>query len=242
MTLEECITKRPFIEEVTEFSIKHKDINYTFKIGDKVNQLTIIKLGYCIIGNKNPVKNKYCICKCDCGNYVGPSRLISLLNGDLISCGCYQRKLHSEQMKKRNHKHGCSNRGNIEHLYILWNAMIDRTTNSNRWDSKYYSNKGITVCEEWKEYINFKDWAINNGYSEGKSIDRIDNSIGYNPYNCRWVLLKEQNRNKTTNRWITINGETKILADWCRERNLNSKLVSSRLSRGWSEERALEFI
>lgn len=242
MTLEECLEKRKFVSEVSEFDMKYKGNPYHFKIGDKYNRLTIIKMGHVMVGIKTPKKHKCCVCKCDCGNYVGPTKLVSLLNGDSMSCGCYQRELHSKQMKERNSKHGCAQRGKQEHLYILWGAMKDRATNINRLDAKYYATKGITLYEDWNDYEKFKEWALNNGYSEGMSIDRIDNSKGYNPENCHWIPLKDQNKNKTSNRIITINGKSQILSDWCRELNLKVGVVSSRLSRGWSEERALELI
>lgn len=240
MTLEECLEKRKFVSEVSEFDMKYKGNPYHFKIGDKYNRLTIIKMGHIMVGIKTPKKHKCCVCKC--GNYVGPIRLVSLLNGDSMSCGCYQRELHSKQMKEKNFKHGCAQRGKQEHLYILWGAMKDRATNINRLDAKYYATKGITLYEDWNDYEKFKEWALNNGYSEGMSIDRIDNSKGYNPENCHWIPLKDQNKNKTSNRVITINGKSQILSDWCRELNLKVGVVSSRLSRGWSEERALELI
>lgn len=240
MTLEECINKKKIVQEFEEVEITHQKEKYRFKIGDEYNRLTIVKLVQYIEGEKT--KRKGCICKCSCGNYTGPSRLVSLVNGELMSCGCYQRELHSKQMAERNYKHGCSIRNNREHLYILWGAMLDRTRNHNRKDSKYYSDKGIQVCDDWTDYLIFKEWSMNNGYEEGLSIDRIDNSLGYCPENCRWIPLKDQNKNKTSNRVITIGNETMILEDWCRKQNLNSKLVSSRLSRGWSIEKALDLI
>lgn len=242
MTLEECLEKHKFVSEVSEFDMKYKGELHHFKIDDKYNRLTIVKMGHIMCGIKTPKKQKACICKCECGNYVGPIRLASLLNGDSMSCGCYQRELHSKQMKERNFKHGSAQRGKQEHLYILWGAMKDRATNYNRRDAKHYASKGITLYEDWNNYETFKEWALNNGYSEGMSIDRIDNSKGYCPENCHWIPLKEQNKNKTTNRIITIDGKSQILSDWCRELNLNRNLVSSRLSRGWSERRALELI
>lgn len=237
MSIQECLEKKTIVKEFNELTTKTEGVIYTFKVGDKVERLTIVKLVQYLEGN---TKRKGCICQCDCGNYIGPSRIISLINGDLRSCGCYQRELHSEQMKDRNFKHGYAKRDNIEHLYTLWCAMIDRATNFNRWDSKYYAAKGIKVCEDWRDYLKFREWAMNNGYAEGMSIDRIDNSLGYNPDNCRWIPLEDQNRNKTNNHLITIGDKTQILSVWCRECNIDSRIVSYRLSKGWSVEKALD--
>lgn len=239
MTLEKCLSKKKIIEIIAALDFVYEGTKYNVKLDDCYNNLTVVKL---LKYKEGQFTRKGCICKCKCGNYVGPIRLQSLVNGDNFSCGCYQRELHRKQLAKRNYKHGCSTRANREHLYTLWGAMGDRALNPNRRDSKWYANKNLEVCEDWKDYPKFKEWALKNGYQEGLSIDRINNSIGYTPSNCRWVPVKEQNRNKTSNRLITANGKTQILADWCRELGLGSKLVSSRLSRGWSGLEALELI
>ena len=245
MNLNECIEKYEIIEELQDMSITYQDKKTTFKVNDKFNKLIIVKLVSFKRNSPGAKTNRILkgfIAKCDCGNYIGPNMLRSLLNGDSMSCGCHQRELHSKQLSIKNFKHGDSIRENKSKLYITWCAMYDRITNKNRIDSKWYSDKNLEFFEDWKDYKIFKEWAINNGYEEGLSIDRIDNGIGYIPSNCHWIELKDQNKNKTNNRLITLNGETKILEDWCKFYNLNSKNVSSRLSRGWSIEKALEII
>jgi hypothetical protein len=79
--------------------------------------------------------------------------------------------------------------------------MIARCEHPNRKDYVYYGGRGIKVCQEWKQYENFKEWAFANGYDEhadfGKcTIDRIDVDGNYEPSNCRWVDMATQNRNK----------------------------------------------
>lgn len=204
----------------------------------KYGRLEVIKLVRYMEGKS---KRKGCICKCSCGNYIGISRLYGLFNGELISCGCYSKEIHSKLMTVKNTKHGDSTRNNRSNLYIIWGAMIDRTSNPNRLDSDHYYNKGIRVCDEWKDYLSFKTWALSNGYKEGLSIDRIDNSKGYNPTNCRWVKLEEQNRNKTNNRVLEYNGEKHIITEWCRMTGLNWSTIDRRLKKGLSVGQALGY-
>lgn len=76
-------------------------------------------------------------------------------------------------------------------LYGIWGSMKYRGTSNN---VKGYEN--ISICDEWKDYLVFKDWAMSNGYKEDLSIDRIDNSGDYEPSNCRWTNYYIQNQNK----------------------------------------------
>lgn len=97
------------------------------------------------------------------------------------------------------------------------------------------------MCYEWKgDFQTFYNWAINNGYTNKLTIDRIDVNGNYSPDNCRWVDQKIQQRNRSNNKLITIKEETHCLSEWCEMLCLNYKTVYCRLCRGWSVERALE--
>ena len=104
-----------------------------------------------------------------------------------------------------------------------------------------YGGRGIAVCDEWKnDFMSFYNWAMENGYDDTLTIDRIDNNKGYEPSNCRWVDMKQQSRNRRNTRTITYKGETKPISEWCELLNLNYYTVISRLDRlGWSVERTL---
>lgn len=107
---------------------------------------------------------------------------------------------------------------------------------------KNYGGKGIKVCDEWQHiegFINFYNWAMENGYDETLTLDRIDNNKDYCPENCRWETRKNQSNHRTNNVFYTFNGETKTSKQWCDEYNINQTTFIDRLKRGWTLEQAL---
>lgn len=137
--------------------------------------------------------------------------------------------------------------GNFKHnktntkIYHCYNHIKQRCYNPKDKRYKDYGGRGITMCDEWlNDFMTFYDWSMNNGYYEGLTIDRIDNNKCYSPYNCRWVDMKTQSRNRRSNVNYTINGDTHCLKDWCKILNLNYSSVTTRLWRGWTIEKALE--
>ena len=85
-------------------------------------------------------------------------------------------------------KHGMGK----ERVYYMWRDMIRRCYDERSDSYNTYGGKGIKVCDEWLEdFKNFLNWANENGYSSKLQIDRIDNNIGYFPYNCRFVEPRE---------------------------------------------------
>ena len=164
-------------------------------------------------------------CKCDCGNTVVVHQQ-NLTNGHTKSCGCYNKELAIE----RNTTHGDTN----NRIYRIWHDMMLRCNSQKHKSYKLYGGKGISVCESWKDYNNFKKWAIENGYSDNLSIDRKDGSGNYEPSNCRWASIVEQNNNTSRNLMFTIEGETKSLAEWCKEYNVPYSRVHGRVYDGWN--------
>jgi hypothetical protein len=102
---------------------------------------------------------------------------------------------------KRHKSTKCKPCSNITHgesntrLFRIWDAMLQRCTNKNKHNYKYYGGRGIKVCDEWNKYEIFSSWAKNNGYDDSLSIDRIDNDGNYEPSNCRWATQATQHRN-----------------------------------------------
>ncbi len=98
-----------------------------------------------------------------------------------------------------------------------------------------YGGRGITVCNEWNSsYDIFKQWAMDNGYSDNLTIDRIDNNKldrGYSPENCRFVGNKDQANNKRNNRTITFKGQTLNVNEWAAFLGITGSTLRSRLNR-----------
>ena len=110
-------------------------------------------------------------------------------------------------------------------LYSLWNTMIHRCEDPKRESYPRYGGRGIKVCEEWHSANVFMDWAEAHGYAPGLQLDRIDNDGDYTPENCRWVTVKENCRNSRRNRFLTVNGERKTVAEWCETYNVSPYTV-----------------
>ena len=82
-------------------------------------------------------------------------------------------------------------------LYSRWKEMNNRCHNIHHKRYCDYGGRGIYVCESWKtSYDDFYTWGVNNGYDQSLQLDRIDNSVGYSPNNCRWTTAKNNNLNK----------------------------------------------
>ena len=103
-----------------------------------------------------------------------------------------------------------------------------------------YGGRGISVCDEWSEYIPFAKWAFRNGYAEDLSIDRIDPDGMYEPNNCRWTTMKVQANNKRTNRIVTYKGQKYTLTELAEKSGINKTTLKERLNLGWSVEDAVE--
>ncbi len=111
-------------------------------------------------------------------------------------------------------------------LYQCWRAMLARCYQASHEAFDRYNGRGIGVCEEWRDYAAFLQWALNNGYAEDLTIERCDNNKGYSPDNCRWATMSEQNRNRRDNIRVTAFGETKVLKDWAQDARCQISYVS----------------
>lgn len=168
-------------------------------------------------------------CRCDCGK-KGVVRGYSLQSGGSKGCkGCASRE--------KNMTHGESK----TRLYSVWGNIRERCGNKNCSNYKYYGGRGIKVCPTWNESFEvFRDWSLANGYGKSLSIDRIDNDKGYSTDNCRWATKKQQQRNRRDNRYLTVNGITKLICEWAETVGISHHTLWSQYRIGWRGERLLK--
>ena len=149
-------------------------------------------------GNKHRVA--WCRClKCGFEKSISYDNLRNGSHGTCPNCSPIDRT------GKNNHlfKHGKSN----TLLHGVWREIIRRCENSKCPAYEYYGGRGITLCTEWKnDFISFYNWAIDNGYSKGLTIERIDVDGNYCPENCCWIPKGEQRNNRRDT--LRVNGVT----------------------------------
>lgn len=204
-------------------------------VGKRFEKLTVIKLAnkiqkYNSKGCKDGLKYIY-LCSCDCGNtcFVERNHLITL---HTKSCGCYKIGMHTNRLTKHNKRY--------TKIYNVWSGIKRRCYNPHQKSYKNYGGRGIIMCDEWlKNFQTFYNWAINNGYEEGLTIDRINNNGNYEPSNCRWVRSQDQTKNLRTNHYITYNNETHCLSKWAEIYNIPKNVMYTRVSLGWDFEKII---
>jgi hypothetical protein len=161
-------------------------------------------------------------CICHCGNRN-------------IVCGTVLRRGKSKCcLQCRNASHRKSNTPE----YKAWQSMKARCQNPSDKRYKNYGGRGISICPEWESFETFFA-DMGQRPSSKHSIDRIDNSKGYSPDNCRWTTQAKQLRNTRRTRLITFQGETRCIADWAEILGIHRNTITGRLRRGWSVENAL---
>lgn len=202
--------------------------------------LTKQRFGRLLVIRESDNKNRTAWeCLCDCGNTVVVTTT-GLRNKGTKSCGC----LRAEIAEQTHTIHGGSRKSGRNRLYIIWSSMRERCFNPNHQAYSNYGGRGITICNEWEDFAEFRRWAISNGYDESQTsqtIDRVDVNQSYCPQNCRWISRSEQANNKRNNRYITYRGESRTIAEWSELFGIPYSLLYKRIvTRGWDAVRAIE--
>lgn len=181
--------------------------------GDRYGRLTIVEelpeepMG----GGKIYRKVK---CACDCGN-TKETFLAYLRKGSTTSCGCALDRKGSTKTPE----------------YGVWASMKTRCTNPQDCNYEGYGWRGIEVCSRWMD--SFENFYADMGPrpSHLHTLERIDNNKGYSPNNCKWATIREQSRNKRSNRNLTYEGQTMCLSDWAEEIGIHSGTLSYRIKK-----------
>lgn len=152
-------------------------------------------------------------CQCDCGT-IKEVRSFNLKNGATRSCGCLMRE-NLVALAVKQTKHGHASYLKASPTYVAWVHLVRRCTKKTDAAWKHYGGRGIRVCERWLMFENFL--ADMGEKPAGLTLDRFPNNNGdYEPTNCRWATAEQQQNNKRNTRLVTIDGETKSLAQWAR--------------------------
>lgn len=207
--------------------VKEKDIT-----GKRFGKLIALKKD--VSYKKGNQKRCYWIFKCDCGKEKSICKY-SVVSGKTKSCGCEQKERASTASKK----HGlCKDR-----LYQCWLDMKHRCYLKSVKGYKNYGGRGIKVCNEWLDKengsTNFINWALDNGYKDNLTIDRIDVNGNYCPENCRWITKYEQCFNKRTNKFIEINGKKETIGKLCEKFGISRKTYYNHKKLGLSDKDAI---
>lgn len=197
-------------------------------IGFKKGLLTILK--------EAPSKNKYernILCICDCGNNKVIGFKWFKKSKGILNCGCIPVRIPSRKNE---------NSQFLKHrLYTIWIGIKKRCFNKKSRAYKWYGAKGVSMCESWESrFLNFYNWANENGYKDHLTIERLDTTKDYSPPNCTWIEWSKQNDNKSNSRIITVDGQTMNTAQASRKFGVRYTTLISRLNKGWDIKDALK--
>ena len=194
-------------------------------IGDTCGKWTVID----VPGRRMKHGQQIVVCQCACGTIADRSAAA-------FKKGTYQGCLKCKKPSRLRHGHMRIGQESLTHS--TWRSMLDWCENPDSPSWPWYGAEGIKVCERWYTFDNF---LADMGERPGKTytLDRIDVKQDYSPGNCHWILLSWQNRNKRTNRLLTLNGITQPMVVWAEQLGISPGTIRSRLRYGWSDEDAL---
>ena len=134
-------------------------------------------------------------------------------------------------------RHGHAVGGQLTPTYTSWAMMVGRCTNPNNPSFSNYGERGITVCKRWLRFDSFLEDMGKR--PANRTLERKDNSKGYQKSNCKWATRKEQARNRRNIKMVTANGITKPAFEWAESFGINVLTIKARLSEGWPPDKAV---
>lgn len=197
-------------------------------VGDQIGRWTIV--------GELPCRNhrRQWRCRCSCGT----ERAVldqALKDGTSQSCGCLMKEMAAGRIKTLNLTHGKSRSPE----YAAWCGMIGRCFRVTSSDFKNYGARGITVCDLWRNSFEAFLADLGRRPSPRHSLERIKNELGYFPGNVRWATSLEQNRNKRSNRLLTVGGVTRCISEWAKLAGVSRWKIEDGLTRGLTAEQAV---
>lgn len=202
-------------------------------IGNTYGRLFVVMKGVDHIQPSGKHMSKY-ICTCECGNIISVARQ-SLLNGRTRSCGCMRSERSVEVHTKYSDKVP-------KRLLKIYDKMKQRCYCVNNKSYSKWGARGIRICDEWlNDKSAFIDWALDNGYNDNLTIDRIDVNGNYEPSNCRWATAKVQANNRRNNRLVEYNNHIYTMSELSNLTGVPYSTLEARIDRyKWSIEKAVD--
>lgn len=153
-------------------------------IGKVINNYEVLALG----GKTDDGHQLYLVRCVRCG-YERLARIATIKQRENIKCIHPQKRFDNSRIR------------------VIYKNMLIRCYNEIDKSYRFYGGKGIAICDEWlSDPHSFELWAMENGYKDDLTIDRIDSNKDYSPDNCRWVTLSENTKWKSTTNHIEVNG------------------------------------
>lgn len=183
------------------------------------------KFGYWVTIGVRGKTHVMCKCRCDSEASVNVKNLRSGLSTQCKKC-------HNDSQERSKYH---------PKLRAVWNDIMTRCYNQKSKSFINYGGRGISACNEWLVKEQFCEWAVQNGWEDGLTIERADNNGNYCPENCKFITRKEQAFNRRTNRLISAFGETKTITEWSEDKRcaVCIQTLNARINKKWDYEFAL---